>query len=426
MKNGKIVRSMYSKMKTTALLLVVAMMLNSCSLIDLSSSSSSNGGSNSGTASSTTTTKTDGDKVIDGDVEDKADAIQSIIDEYFYFDSDESVMTESVYKGLMEGLDDPYSVYYTPEEYAKLQESTSGEYVGIGVQVQRDPDTGLITMIKPFKGGPAADAGILKGDVLVGVDDLDLLNSDMELSEVVKLIKGEEGSIVKVTVEREGEAEPLTFEVIRRTVDNPTVEYEMLDNNIGYISIAEFYEKTAEQYIAAVKDLESQGMKGLIVDVRDNPGGLLASVVDILDFMLPEGKIVYTKDKNGNILEEYNSTDKESFDLPMVVLANENSASAAEIYTGALKDYKMATIVGQNTFGKGIVQRLFPLQDGSCVKLTISKYFTPNGNDIHKVGIAPDIEVELPDELKKEIEVEKSQDTQLQAAIKNVTEQMNK
>ncbi len=358
--------------------------------------------------------------LLNKDVEKKADEIQEIIDGYFYFEADEENITENVYKGMMEGLDDPYSVYYTKEEYAKLQEETSGEYVGIGVQVSQDPETKIITMVKPFKNSPATEAGIKKGDILVAVDDLEL--SGEEVSEVVKLIKGEEGTVVKIKVYREGESDYLTFDVTRRKVENPTVEYEMLDNNVGYISVSEFYDVTANQYKAAVEELKAQGMKGLIVDLRDNPGGLLTAVVDMLDYMLPEGKIVYTEDKDGNIISEYSSTDKEKFELPLVVLANEYSASASEIFTGAIKDYGIGTIVGKQTYGKGIVQRLFELKDGSAVKVTIAKYFTPNGNDIHKIGVEPDVEVDLSEEAKKEVDLSKEDDNQLQKAIEIIQE----
>ena len=210
----------------------------------------------------------------------------------------------------------------------------------------------------------------------------------------------------------------------RQKVENPTVEYEMLADNIGYIAVSSFYEVTAEQYIAAVKDLQQQGMEGLVVDLRGNGGGLLNIAVEMLDFMLPEGKIVYTEDKAGNIIEEYSSTAEEQFTQPLAVLVNGYSASASEIFAGAIKDYEIGTLVGTNTFGKGIVQRMFPLDDGSAIKLTIAKYFTPKGNDIHKVGIKPDLEVEFDADAYKESDGE--EDNQLQAAVDNVLEQLGK
>lgn len=360
--------------------------------------------------------------VLNDEVIDKTNDIQDIIDENFYFEEDVDNVEENVYKGMMEGLDDPYSVYYTPEEYTELMEDTSGEYVGIGVQVNQDPETMLITVTKVFKDGPASKVGIKKGDIITAVDDWELAGEEVE--QVVKKIKGKEGSMVKITVYREGEHDYLEFDTARQMVENPTVEYRMLADDIGYISIASFYDVTADQYKAAVEDLKSQGMKGLIVDLRDNPGGLLTTVVDMLDYMLPEGKLVYTEDKDGNILEEFDSTDEEQFTLPLVVMINENSASASEIYAGAIKDYGAGKLVGIQTFGKGIVQRIFDLGDGSALKLTIAKYFTPNGNDIHEIGVAPDVEVELSDEAKEATILDETNDNQLQKGIEVLKEEM--
>ncbi len=360
--------------------------------------------------------------VLNDEVIDKTNDIQDIIDENFYFEEDIDNVEENVYKGMMEGLDDPYSVYYTPEEYTELMEDTSGEYVGIGVQVNQDPETMLITVTKVFKDGPASKVGIKKGDIITAVDDWELAGEEVE--QVVKKIKGKEGSMVKITVYREGEHDYLEFDTARQMVENPTVEYRMLADDIGYISVASFYDVTADQYKAAVEDLKSQGMKGLIVDLRDNPGGLLTTVVDMLDYMLPEGKLVYTEDKDGNILEEFDSTDEEQFTLPLVVMINENSASASEIYAGAIKDYGAGKLVGIQTFGKGIVQRIFDLGDGSALKLTIAKYFTPNGNDIHEIGVAPDVEVELSDEAKEATILDETNDNQLQKGIEVLKEEM--
>ena len=360
--------------------------------------------------------------VLNDEVIDKTNDIQDIIDENFYFEEDVDNVEENVYKGMMEGLDDPYSVYYTPEEYTELMEDTSGEYVGIGVQVNQDPETMLITVTKVFKDGPASKVGIKKGDIITAVDDWELAGEEVE--QVVKKIKGKEGSMVKITVYREGEHDYLEFDTARQMVENPTVEYRMLADDIGYISVASFYDVTADQYKAAVEDLKSQGMKGLIVDLRDNPGGLLTTVVDMLDYMLPEGKLVYTEDKDGNILEEFDSTDEEQFTLPLVVMINENSASASEIYAGAIKDYGAGKLVGIQTFGKGIVQRIFDLGDGSALKLTIAKYFTPNGNDIHEIGVAPDVEVELSDEAKEATILDETNDNQLQKGIEVLKEEM--
>ena len=356
-------------------------------------------------------------QVVSDKIEKKLEDMQGIIYENFYFDTEDEQTQEYIYKGMMQSLQDPYSVYYTADEYKSLQESNSGEYVGIGVQVQQDADTGFISIVRVFD-GPAKEAGILKGDIITEVDGEDI--RDKEVNEVIKGIKGKEGTKVTVTMYRKDEKRYIDFEMKRKKVENPTVTYEMLDEQIGYISVTEFYEVTAQQFRLAVENLKVQGMKGLVVDLRDNGGGLLDIAVDMLDFMLPEGKIVYTEDKYGNITSEYNSTNDEQFTLPLAVLVNENSASASEIFAGAIKDHGIGKIIGTTTYGKGIVQRLFPLGDGSALKLTISKYFTPNGNDIHKIGIEPDIEVELDEGLKTKSDIEKGEDNQLQAAIRAI------
>lgn len=421
----------FKKTKVLAAALALSLTLTGCSLsyrlgnLFGNNSTTTEATSEEASVGSEATTEqyNDGD-LYSEDVQEKLAAIEQLIDESFYFDYDKSKYEDYLYKGLMESLDDPYSVYYTPEEYAALQEDTSGEYEGIGVRVTQDAETKVITLYKPFKDGPGAKAGVLPGDILTAVDGVSV--DGYELDEVVKWIRGEAGSEVTLTITREGETEPMDIVVTRDTVINETVTYEMLDDKIGYVLVSEFNSNTDEMYRQAVDELKAQGMKGMIVDLRDNPGGLVTTVVDMLDYMLPEGKIVYTKNKAGEICEEYNSTDDEQFDLPLVVLVNEYSASASEIYTGAIKDYGLGKIVGTNTYGKGIVQGIVPLSDGSAVKLTIEKYFTPNGNDIHKVGIAPDVEVELDEGLRKLIEIPKDKDNQLQKGIEVLNDEMGK
>ncbi len=347
--------------------------------------------------------------------------IQDTIDKYFYFDTDEQAMQDGIIRGYMESLDDPYSVYYTPEEYAVFLESTGGEYVGVGVQVSQNMETMEITVTKVFD-GPAKEAGIQADDILTEVNGEDITTLDSD--KVVEKIRGEEGTEVTIKVYRSSDSKEHEYTMLRRKVENPTVEYKMLENKIGYVSVSSFYEVTGVQYIDAVKDLERQGMEGLIVDLRSNGGGLLDVAVEMLDFMLPAGRIVYTEDKDGNVTSEYSSTDDEQFKKPLVILVNGYSASASEIFAGAVKDYGIGTLVGTTTFGKGIVQRLFELKDGSAIKLTIAKYFTPNGNDIHKVGIEPDVEVELDAEAYKESDGEK--DNQLQAGIDEIMKQLGK
>lgn len=351
----------------------------------------------------------------------KVDAIREIIDRYYLEDADESAMVNGIYKGLVAGLGDPYSVYYTEDEYNRLMETTEGIYCGIGVSVSQNIETGIITLVKPFKNAPGFEAGILPGDILYKVNGEEVTGQD--LTTVVAKIKGEEGTTVDLTVVRENETDYIDITVERRQVEIPTIEYEMLDNNIGYILISEFDTVTQQQFFDAFTDLNNKGMQGLIVDLRDNPGGILDVVNSILDNILPEGLIVYTEDKAGH-KEEYTSDAEHYFDKPLAVLINGNSASASEIFAGAVKDYGIGTLVGTTTYGKGIVQRLIELGDGTAMKLTISKYFTPNGNNIHGIGIEPDIEVELSDEARKKAVIEHSEDNQLQTAIEAVKEQI--
>lgn len=351
------------------------------------------------------------------DIVQKLNFLQKLVDNYYLKDVKDISFADGIYKGFIASLDDPYSTYYTADEYSALMESSSGVYCGIGATVSQDAKSGIITIIKPFKDSPANKAGILPGDVIYKVNDEEVTGVD--LSEVVSKMKGIEGTTVKIAVMREGETEPLEFTITRQEIEVPTIEYQMLDNKIGYIKITEFDEITVEQFIAAVDNLEKQKMKGLIVDVRDNPGGLLDSVVKILDRLLPPELIVYTEDKYNN-REEEKAVDKKQINVPMAVLINGNSASAAEIFSGTLQDYGVATLIGTTSFGKGIVQKVIPLSDGTAVKLTISKYYTPKGRNIHGTGIDPDIEVELSKDMQKEIIVPIEKDNQLQEAIKNI------
>lgn len=338
---------------------------------------------------------------------DKVDYLQSVIEDSYLEDIDKEELENGIYKGLLEGLDDPYSVYYTPEEYKELMESASGNYCGIGVVVGQNADTGIITVVRTFKGAPGEEAGIKVDDVIYSVEGQEV--SGEELSEVVSRMKGDENTKVKITVYRPSTKKYIDLEIERRKIDVPTVEHKMLDNNVGYIQIIEFDEVTYEQFKKAVNDLQEQGMTSVIFDVRSNPGGIYSVVVDILDDLLPEGTLVYTEDRNGKKVIQ--SSDKEYLDMPMVVLQNENSASAAEIFAGAIQDYKAGTIVGTQSFGKGIVQSIMPLTDGSAIKLTIEKYFTPNGVNIHKKGITPDVKVE------DERQSAEDKDNQLEKAI---------
>ena len=345
-------------------------------------------------------------------VEQKTERLKALIDQYYLDDVDESAMVEGMYAGMLNGLGDPYTVYYTEEEFNALMESTSGEYKGIGALMSQNIETGIITITRPFEGCPAQQSGIIAGDIITKVNGQDV--GDMELSEVVAMIKGEAGTTVDITVYRD--REELDFTVERADIQVPTVNSKMLDDKIGYIYVMEFDEVTADQFHDALEDLKSQGMEQLVIDLRDNPGGSLDTVIQMLDEILPEGLLVYTEDKYGN-REEATSDAEHYLSLPMAVLVNANSASASEIFAGAVKDYHWATLVGTTTYGKGIVQRIFDLGDGTAAKITISKYYTPAGNNIHGIGIEPDVEVEIPTEAYDDGVVTEDEDAQLQKAL---------
>lgn len=332
----------------------------------------------------------DNSPILDDETTAKLNEIYEWMKIYYYEDFDKSDIQNALYDGLIGGLDDPYSVYYTQEEYKDLMVSTSGTYYGIGAGLKQDKETMQVTITKVYRGTPAEEAGLKNGDVIISVGDIEA--TSMEVSALVQNIRGEEGTKVHMVIYRESTKETLEFDVERRNVELPSIEGEMLEGGIGYIQVTEFQSKTDEQFAAMVEQLQQQGMKGLIIDLRANPGGLLTSVVNMLDYVLPEGLLTYVEDKYGN-RQEYRS-DEKCIDMPIVVLIDENSASASEIFAGAMKDYKYATLVGKNTFGKGIVQNIIPLSDGDAIKLTTARYYTPNGSYIHGVGIVPDVEVD--------------------------------
>ena len=351
-------------------------------------------------------------------VKKKAGEIEELINAYYLDEIDGQKVEDTMYTGMVAGLEDPYSVYYSKEELESMEESISGAYSGIGATLTQDPDTGDLSVVSCFDGTPAQEAGLQPGDVITGWNGNSV--EGMELSELVSKIKTDPEEQLTLEIERDGET--LEVELTRREVQIPTVEYEMLDDQIGYIRLVEFDEVTADQFKEALEDLENQNMKKLIIDVRNNPGGVLQVVCDMLDQLLPEGLIVYTEDKNGN-RKEYTSDEEHQFTKPLAVLANENSASASEIFAGAIQDYGIGTIVGTTTFGKGIVQRTFYLSDGTGVKLTVAKYYTPKGHDIHKKGITPDVEIELDEELKNQSSISHEEDNQLQKAIEVLQEE---
>lgn len=357
--------------------------------------------------------------VVSEDTEKKLKAIEDVIDEYYYQDADIDVdaMTEGMYAGMVNALGDPYSVYYTEEEWNDLMQETAGIYYGIGAYLMIDPNTTLGKISGVIEDTPAEEAGLRADDLLYLVDGESTMG--MELSEIVSRIKGEEGTKVHLTIYREGESDYLEIDVERRKIEAPTVKYEMLENDIGYIQIAEFDDVTTDQFTEALAVIKGSGAKGLVLDLRGNPGGSLNVVVDIARQILPKGLIVYTEDKYGE-RDEYTCDGRHELDIPLAVLVNGNSASASEILAGAIKDYNKGTLVGTTTFGKGIVQRVLPLTDGTALKLTISAYYTPNGNNIHGVGIEPDVVCEFDSDAYYDEDV----DNQLEKAVEEIKKRL--
>lgn len=348
---------------------------------------------------------------IGSEVEGKLNAIDSVLESFYFVDVDDETAKDNIYKAYLSSYGDKYTMYYTADEYKALKESTNGKFYGIGAVCQLSGEGGVL-LVDVYDNGAGYQAGLRSGDRVVNVDGRDI--TGMELSSAVALIKGDKGTSVTLEVIRG--TERLTFSAVRDAVEAKTVSYTLLDNNIGYLSISQFEEVTTKQFKAAVEDLQSQGMKGLVIDIRNNPGGLLDTVVGMLKYMLPDGLIVYTEDKQGN-RKEYKGQDNDEFNLPLAVIVNGNSASASEIFAGAIQDYGKGTIIGTQTYGKGIVQTVKPLTDGSAIKFTIAKYFTPKGQDIHGKGVTPDMVVEY--------DTDADVDTQLDEAIKNVEAQIN-
>lgn len=362
-------------------------------------------------------------------VEVKSRRLQAIIESYFLFDKDNHRMEEFIYKGLVAGLDDPYSVYYTREEFEDLMEDTTGEYCGIGALVSKSMTTGVVSISKVFKGTPAEEAGLRSGDIFYEVDGVEV-TADLDLDILVKQhVKGEEGTTVHLKMFRPSVEDYVEFDVVRRQIEVPTVENRMLAADVGYISVSQFDEVTTQQFKQAIDSMEKQGMKGLIIDLRGNPGGVLDVAVDMVDYLLPDDITKYAKGAGSTLVvstadkneegESYYCKDGHEVDFPIVILQDGNSASASEVFAGAMRDYGQAKLVGTTSFGKGIVQSLLPLGDGSAIKITTAHYYSPSGFDLHGVGLEPDVEIvfEYPEDLEEGEELTDAMDNQLQKGI---------
>ena len=352
--------------------------------------------------------------------------LESLLDKNFLFDYEKEDLYEGSLKGMFANLGDPYTQYYSKDEFSKLMETLDGRYKGIGVLVQASKE-GFIKVVQVFDGSPASEAGLKEGDYIIKVEGKEYSADQME--EAVAIMKGEEDTNVKITVRRMEEDgknfEDIDMDVARRDVKVDTIDeslMEVRDKKIGYIHIKSFDDVTGEDFEDSYKKLKDAGMEGLVLDLRNNPGGSLDVCLDIADKFLDKGVIVTTEDKNGEVITEESDEGKD--DIPMTVLVNENSASASEILSGALKDRDRAKIIGKKTFGKGIVQKLFPLDDGSGAKITISEYHTPSGAKINKVGVEPDVEVENTEEALEISKKNFSKDDQFKKALQVLLDQM--
>jgi len=352
----------------------------------------------------------------------KFNQVRNALKTYYYEDVDENVLLEGAIAGMAASLNDPYTVYYTKEQMDKILEipkKTEETYVGIGVSIISD-ENGLVTIVEPFYGSPAYEAGIKQGDKIIAVNDEDVTALRDETA-IVNMIKGPENTTVKVTVFRPSEGRSIDFELVRKKITYLyNLRSEILDGNIGYIRIISFMDdKIDQEFKEQLNNFLKQNIKALVIDVRDNPGGYYNKVVKIIDRLLPDGNvIVYTEDRNKNVVKEF-ASDGAELGIPFAILVNENSASASEILAGAIKDHKKGVIVGTKTFGKGLVQDLKTLDDGSGIKITVSRYFTPSGVCIHGTGVEPDIEVKLDEKYNYTpiSQIPKDDDAQLQKAI---------
>ena len=354
--------------------------------------------------------------IISSDTETKLSYLKKLIDETYLHDIKEKDLNEGIYKGYVEGLGDQYSAYYDKKETKELSESLDGSFSGIGAVMTQDASSGVITITQVYDDSPAKKAGIKAGDILYRVEEKTVTGKDLD--KVVSWIKGKKGTKVNLTLLRGTNSDKIKVTATRDVINVETVKYKVLENQIGYISISEFDSVTGAQFAKALKQLQKKNIEGLVVDLRNNPGGSLSTVCDILDSILPKGLIVYTKDKNGK-KEEYTSDEKHRLNLPMSVLVNGQSASASEIFAGAVQDYGKAEIIGTQTYGKGVVQNLFDLKDGTCVKLTTSEYFTPKGRNIDGKGITPDVKIEYKYNAK-----DPKADNQLEKAVSVVKDKI--
>ena len=348
--------------------------------------------------------------------------IYALLNEVSIFPIDKDEMLENMYRGFLDGVGDPYTQYFDRAALEVFHARVAGAYVGIGVEVLVDQDTRAVTIANIFRDSPASQAGLLPGDKIVGVGDVDVLGRSIE--EVISLIRGPSGVPVDLTILRPYENQRFDVTIVRARVIVPSVFHEIMPDQTGYIRIESFDAATREQFTAALTELMEYGITGLVLDLRNNPGGSLDVVAYIADHFVPAGVITYTIDASGRRRDL--NAEGENLGLPLAVLVNGRSASASELLSGAIQDTGVGVIIGEQTFGKGIVQHLYHLSDGSAVKVTVAQYFTPNGTSIHGVGVTPDIVIEMEEALSRRIgRLELHEDVQLQAALEAVWSKVN-
>lgn len=352
-----------------------------------------------------------------GNIAAKIEYISSLLSTYYLEDVDDKLMIEGIYAGMVASLGDVYSSYLSAQMYDSLMTEAEGVYAGIGCMVTIN-DNGELEVTEVTPGGAGEEAGIKIGDIFVEIDGVSL--EGIAFKEAASLMRGEEGTKVKFKMKLKADGSVKEYELIRKSVVIKSAEHKMLEGNVGYVRVTGFEINTVEQFDEAVDYLEENGAKGIIIDLRGNPGGVLSSVSGIADRILPKGLVVYTEDKHGKLIDKVESTDGEEIDLPIVVLVDSRSASASEVLAGAIKDRDAGTLVGKTTYGKGIVQSLISMKDGSAIKLTTAKYFTPNGNYIHGKGIEPDVEVDFDADKYYNDGI----DTQLEKAVEVLKEKM--
>jgi len=345
--------------------------------------------------------------------------IYDLLNDVSMFPVDKGVMLDNMYRGFLDGVGDPYTQYFDRQALQAFNERVTGAYVGIGVLVLDDAETMTLIVGQAFRGSPAAEAGLLPGDKIVGVDGIEVVGRPT--AETMSMIRGPEGSAVNLAIYRPYEDERFNVSIVRARITIPSVFHEMMEDQVGYIRIEGFDEATRDQFTAAITELLDMNMESLILDLRNNPGGGLQVVTYIANYFVPEGVVAYTVDASGR--RQNFESDDTYLGLPLVVLINGRSASASELLSGAIQDTQMGVLIGEQTFGKGIVQHLRNLSDGSAIKVTVAKYFTPGGTSIHGVGVAPDIEVEMDEILSRRIgDLPLEEDVQLQRALEVIKE----